>query len=55
MNEQQKLELLRLILDCSTGYGEHRQPLTVGLFKEILKEAIEQTERKLTNPNINGL
>lgn len=42
MNNQ--TEIFKLLLECIDGWGGDNQPLTVGILKEIIKEALEKSQ-----------
>lgn len=52
MNEENKLQLLELILYCTNGYAicdRECEPITVEDFQNILKAAIHETKVKINN------
>lgn len=42
-----KIELCESILEKCKGFGTDEQPLTIGIFKEIIKEVLEEGNRTL--------
>jgi len=42
-----KIELCKTILEKCKGYGTNEQPLTIGVFKVIIKEVLKHQEETL--------